>query len=138
MTLAVPSLVARARTAQASWGARPINERAAALGDMRRWLVANRDAILESTMRETGKTYEDALVGEVFVLADSLRFWERKAARYLRDTRVPARGPLVLGRKFVVRRRPLGGVRQLDHALDAGNRDSVFLLEQQLCEPAHS
>ena len=61
-------------------------------------------------MRETGKTYEDALFNEVFVLADSLRFWERKAGRYLRDTRVPARGPLVLGRKFVVRRRPLGVV----------------------------
>ena len=35
MTLAVPSLVARARTAQANWGARPIKERAAALADMR-------------------------------------------------------------------------------------------------------
>ena len=110
MTPAVPTLVARARTAQETWGARPINERASALADMRRWLVANRDAIVESTMRETGKTYEDALFNEVFVLADSLRFWERKAGRYLRDTRVPARGPLVLGRKFVVRRRPLGVV----------------------------
>ena len=47
---------------------------------------------------------------EVFVLADGLRFWERKAGRYLRDERVSARGPLVLGRKFVVRRRPLGVV----------------------------
>ena len=116
MTLAVPSLVARARTAQANWGARPIKERAAALADMRRWLVTNRDAIIESTMRETGKTYEDALVGEVFLLADSLRFWERKAGRHLRDTRVPARGPLVLGRKFVVCRCPLGvvGYRALE------------------------
>jgi acyl-CoA reductase-like NAD-dependent aldehyde dehydrogenase len=110
MTPAVPSLVARARTAQASWGVRPINERAAALAEVRRWFVANRDLIVESTMRETGKTYEDALINEVFVVADSLRFWERKAGRYLRDTRVSARGPFVLGRKFVVRRRPLGVV----------------------------
>ena len=54
-------------------------------------------------MRETGKTYEDALISEVFVLADALRFWGRRAGRYLRDERVPARGPLLLGRKFVVR-----------------------------------
>ena len=91
MTLAVPSLVARARTAQANWGARPIKERAAALADMRRWLVTNRDAIIESTMRETGKTYEDALVGEVFLLADSLRYWERKAGRAVRHARPGAR-----------------------------------------------
>ncbi len=110
MTVEVPSLVARARKAQAAWGACPVDERAKALAAMRRWIVANRDAIVESTMRETGKTYEDALVAEVFVVADGLRFLERKAARYLRDERVPARGPLVLGRKFVVRRRPLGVV----------------------------
>jgi hypothetical protein len=41
------------------------------LAAMRRWIVANRTAIVESTMRETGKTYEDALFNEVFVLADS-------------------------------------------------------------------
>jgi acyl-CoA reductase-like NAD-dependent aldehyde dehydrogenase len=110
MTAEVPALVGRARTAQEAWGARRVAERAEVLGEMRRWIVANRAAIVESTMRETGKTYEDALFAEVFVLADALRFWERKAARYLRDERVRGRGPLVLGRKFIVRRRPLGVV----------------------------
>ena len=110
MTAEVPALVDRARTAQADWGARPVEERAEVLAAMRRWIVANRAAIVESTIRETGKTYEDALFTEVFVLADAIRFWERKAARYLRDERVRGRGPLVLGRKFIVRRRPLGVV----------------------------
>ena len=77
---------------------------------MRRWLVRNRDRLVESTMRETGKTYEDALLNEVFVAADVLRFWEKQAERFLKDERVPARSPMVLGRKFVVRRRPLGVV----------------------------
>ena len=110
MTREIPSLVARARRAQAAWGARPVDERAKVLGAMRRWLVANRHAVVESTMRETGKTYEDALISEVFALADALRFWGRRAGRFLRDERVPARSPLLLGRKFVVRRRPLGVV----------------------------
>jgi acyl-CoA reductase-like NAD-dependent aldehyde dehydrogenase len=110
MTAEVPALVDRARTAQADWGARPIEERAEVLAAMRRWIVANRAAIVESTIRETGKTYEDALFTEVFVLADAMRFWERQAARYLRDERLRGRGPLVLGRKFIVRRRPLGVV----------------------------
>ena len=110
MTAVVPALVDRARTAQAAWGARPVEERAEVLGAMRRWIVANRAAIVESTIRETGKTYEDALSSEVFLLADAIRFWERKAARHGRDERIRGRGPLVLGRKFIVRRRPLGVV----------------------------
>ena len=61
-------------------------------------------------MRETGKTYEDAVMNEVFVAASALRFWEKRSEHYLKDERVPARGPMVLGRKFVVRRRPLGVV----------------------------
>jgi acyl-CoA reductase-like NAD-dependent aldehyde dehydrogenase len=75
---------------------------------MRRRIVANRAAIVELTMRETGKTYEDALLNEVFVLADAIRFWERKAARHLRDERVRGCAPLLVGRKFIVRRRPHG------------------------------
>ncbi len=110
MTADVPALVGRARTAQAAWGTRRVEERAEVLGAMRRWIVANRTAIVASTMRESGKTYEDALFNEVFVLADAIRFWERKAARHLRDARIRGRGPLVLGRKFIVRRRPLGVV----------------------------
>jgi acyl-CoA reductase-like NAD-dependent aldehyde dehydrogenase len=110
MTAAVPALVDRARMAQAAWRARPVEERAEVLRAVRRWIVANRAAIVESTMRETGKTFEDALFAEVFLLADGIRFWERKAARHLRDERIRGRGPLVLGRKFIVRRRPLGVV----------------------------
>jgi acyl-CoA reductase-like NAD-dependent aldehyde dehydrogenase len=79
MTNDVPSLVQRARIAQREWGARPIRERAEVLGAMRRWLVRNRDRVVESSMRETGKTYEDALLNEVFVVADILRFWEKRS-----------------------------------------------------------
>jgi acyl-CoA reductase-like NAD-dependent aldehyde dehydrogenase len=110
MTAQVASVVERARKGQVAWAALRVDERAEVVGAMRRWIVTNRHAIVQSTMRETGKTYEDALIGEVFLVADALRFWERKAARHLRDERVPARGPLVLGRKFIVRRRPLGVV----------------------------
>ena len=110
MTNDVPTLVARARTAQRDWAARPIRERAEIVAAMRRWLVRNRDRVVESTMRETGKTYEDAVLNEVFVVASALRFWEKKSEGYLKDERVSARSPMVLGRKFVVRRRPLGVV----------------------------
>ena len=46
---------------------------------MRRWLVANRDRVVESTMAETGKTFEDALINEVFVVADAFRASGRRS-----------------------------------------------------------
>jgi acyl-CoA reductase-like NAD-dependent aldehyde dehydrogenase len=128
MTNEVPTLVARARTAQTAWAARPIAERAEVVGAMRRWLVENRARVVESTMRETGKTYEDAVMNEVFVVADAFRFWEKNSAGYLKDERVPARSPLVLGRKFVVRRRPLGVVGVIapwNYPLTLGLGDAV-------------
>jgi acyl-CoA reductase-like NAD-dependent aldehyde dehydrogenase len=128
MTSDVPALVARARAAQREWAERPIAERAEIVGAMRRWIVENRRRAVESTMRETGKTYEDAMVNEVFTTADTLRFWEKKAEGYLKDERVPARSPLVLGRKFVVRRRPLGVVGVIapwNYPLSLGLGDSI-------------
>ena len=128
MTNDVPTLVARAREAQREWAARPIAERAELVGAMRRWLVANRDRVVESTMRETGKTYEDAVMNEVFVVASALRFWEKKSEGYLKDERVAARSPMVLGRKFIVRRRPLGVVGVIapwNYPLGTGLVDAV-------------
>jgi len=54
----------------------------------RRWLVANRDAVLETTMRETGKNYEDAFANEMIATADTMRFWERNAHKCLADEKV--------------------------------------------------
>lgn len=109
-TAQVPVLVAKARAAQVGWAERSFAERAKALRAARRWIVDHRAEIVASTMAETGKTYEDALVNEIFGLADAFRFWERNAEKYLREERVGAWNPLVLSRTFTVRRRPLGVV----------------------------
>lgn len=110
MTAQVPVLVAKARAAQVGWAERSFAERSKALRAARRWIVDHRAEIVASTMAETGKTYEDALVNEIFGLADAFRFWERNAEKYLREERVGAWNPLVLSRTFTVRRRPLGVV----------------------------
>lgn len=81
MRAQVPALVQRARDAQPAWVASRFRRRAEVVASMRRWIVDNRRAIIDSTMRETGKTYEDAVANEVLVVADGLRFWERNAER---------------------------------------------------------
>ena len=59
---------------------------------------------------ENGKTREDALLAELYYLADSLGFWAKRAATFLADERVRTHSPFVLGKKVVVRQRPLGVV----------------------------
>ena len=61
-------------------------------------------------MAETGKAREDALLVEVAYGANALGFWPRKAPKWLADERVRTSNPFVLGRRMVVRYRPVGVV----------------------------
>jgi acyl-CoA reductase-like NAD-dependent aldehyde dehydrogenase len=106
----VAAAVARARAAQPAWEALGFSGRAEIMHDIRRWLVANRERVVTTIVEETGKTREDALLAEVFFIADSLAFWAKNAAGYLRDERVRPHSPLLLGKKFIKRYKPMGVV----------------------------
>ena len=106
----VGELVARARVAQKAWGELSFDDRAAVMFRMRKWIVDNRDRVAKTVMEENGKTREDALLADVFITADALGFWAKKAAKYLADERVRSHSPFTLGRKLVVRYRPRGVV----------------------------
>jgi acyl-CoA reductase-like NAD-dependent aldehyde dehydrogenase len=106
----VAELVARGRAAQPRWEAMGFDGRAAALKRLRRWLVRNRDEVMGLVMDETGKTREDAVLGELWLLADSLGHWARTGGRLLADERVRSHSPLMIGKKLVVRYRPVGVV----------------------------
>ena len=112
MTAEVPSLVARARTAQDAWEARGFEGRAEAIARVaalaRR---ANRAEVVESSMRESGAIYEESLFREVYLTAAGMKFWAaERGEALLREERVPARNAFVFGRKIVMRYRPLGVV----------------------------
>jgi acyl-CoA reductase-like NAD-dependent aldehyde dehydrogenase len=103
-------LVQRARDAQAAWDALGFEQRGALLYALRRWLMSDRERIIDIVVKENGKTREEALSSELFYLADSLGFWAKRAEGYLEDERVRTHSPFLLGRKVVVRYRPLGVV----------------------------
>ena len=77
---------------------------------LRRWVVVNRERLVDPVVAENGKTREDALLAELYYLCDSLGFWAKRGARYLADERIRTHSPLVLGKKVVVRQRPQGVV----------------------------
>jgi acyl-CoA reductase-like NAD-dependent aldehyde dehydrogenase len=106
----VRQLVERARAAQPAWEAAGFDARARLMLRLRQWMVANRASLVDAVVAENGKTREDAMLAELFYMADSLGFWAKNAEKYLGEERVKTHSPLVFGRKVLVRYRPLGVV----------------------------
>jgi acyl-CoA reductase-like NAD-dependent aldehyde dehydrogenase len=104
----VRALVARARAAQPAWEALGFDGRGAVLRRAQKWVTDNQDRIVETIVSETGKTHDDALINEVGYAATAFGFWAKHASGYLADEKVRTTSPFVLGRKLVVRYRPLG------------------------------
>jgi acyl-CoA reductase-like NAD-dependent aldehyde dehydrogenase len=105
---AVPGLVARARAAQPAWEALGFEGRARILRRAQKWTVDNADRIARTIVSETGKAYDDALLAEVSYVASAFGFWAKHAPRFLADEKVRTSSPFLVGRKLVVRYRPLG------------------------------
>jgi acyl-CoA reductase-like NAD-dependent aldehyde dehydrogenase len=107
---AVAALVARARSAQPGWEALGYEGRGRILKRAQKWLIEHADEVADTIMSETGKTREDAMLVEVAYGANALGFWAKKAPKWLADERVHTLNPFVLGRRMVVRYRPVGVV----------------------------
>jgi acyl-CoA reductase-like NAD-dependent aldehyde dehydrogenase len=103
-------LADRARTAQPAWEALGFEGRGRVLRRMQKWVVDNSERVIQSLIDETGKTYEDAAVVELAYGAGALGFWAKRAPGYLADEKIRTSNPFVLGRKLVVRYRPVGVV----------------------------
>src|SRR4051795_9746864 len=104
----VKELAAKARTAQPGWEALGFDGRAEVFREMRRWLVQNRQRLVQTIVDETGETREDAQTTELFLILDSLNFWAKKGPKFLADEKVKSSSPFTLGKKMYVRYRPHG------------------------------
>jgi acyl-CoA reductase-like NAD-dependent aldehyde dehydrogenase len=106
----VRAMVERARAAQPAWEALSFEGRGRVLRRMQKWLVDNTDRVARTIVDESGKTYEDASIVEVAYGAGALGFWARRAEGYLADEKIRTSNPFVMGRRLVVRYRPIGVV----------------------------
>src|SRR3954453_928574 len=100
----------RGRAAQPAWEALGFEGRGRILRRAQKWVVDNAGRIVDTVVSETGKTFEDAQLAEVAYAAHAFGFWAKKAAEYLADEKVHSSNPFVLGRKLVIRYRPVGVV----------------------------
>src|SRR3954454_17663566 len=104
----VAELARKGRAAQPGWEALGFEARGDVMLAMRNWLVKNRERMTQTIVDETGKVREDAQQLEVFLTADNLKFWAKKAPKYLADERVRSNSVFTLGRRMYVRYRPFG------------------------------
>jgi acyl-CoA reductase-like NAD-dependent aldehyde dehydrogenase len=104
------AMVERARAVQPAWEALGFEGRGRVLRRMQRWLVENTDRVVETIVLETGKPYEDAQIAEVAYGASALGFWAKRAPEYLADEKVRAASPFLVGRRLLIRYRPVGVV----------------------------
>lgn len=101
-------ILARARAAQAAWGALHVSRRCAILGDLRREIAIQCESIADTIARENSKPLLDALSGDVLVTLEHLRYYESHAARILRPRRIGKPSFLFRGARFEASFEPHG------------------------------
>jgi succinate-semialdehyde dehydrogenase/glutarate-semialdehyde dehydrogenase len=85
----VAEIVSRARVAQSDWAKVPIRERCAKLRTLRERMMASRNELADTVVRESGKPRVEALFADIFVALDSAEYWAKNAPSVLRTQKVP-------------------------------------------------
>jgi acyl-CoA reductase-like NAD-dependent aldehyde dehydrogenase len=86
--LAVPQLMAKARSAQANWSRHSIEERCAAMGVLQKKILEARHTLADAVVRESGKPRVEALFADVFVSLDTAAHFAKRGAEELRPEAV--------------------------------------------------
>jgi acyl-CoA reductase-like NAD-dependent aldehyde dehydrogenase len=101
----VAETVRRVRGSQPEWEAIGIEGRYHWLGKLRDWLLDNRERVLETMQRETGKVRADA-ENEPTYLADLINFYGSHAAQFIGEESVRPHSPLLAAKKLRIQYRP--------------------------------
>lgn len=89
LPVALPGILSRARVAQSTWCAAPIEKRCSQLRVLREHIMASRNAMADAVVAESGKPRVEALFADLFVALDTAEYFSKQGARLLRSERVP-------------------------------------------------
>lgn len=103
----VEGVVLRARSAQEKWKTSSFSTRKLLMRTMLRYITENKESCARVAVRESGKTFLDAMIGEVLVTCEKLAWLSNTAEKYLqpeyRET-----GRMMMMKKVHVEYVPLG------------------------------
>jgi acyl-CoA reductase-like NAD-dependent aldehyde dehydrogenase len=84
----VDAAVARAKIAQKAWRTTSFEERRKVLRKLLEYTVDHKDAICLQVQRDSGKTRENALLGEIWPTCEKFRWMIKNGEKFLRPERV--------------------------------------------------
>ncbi|CBL45492.1 Aldehyde dehydrogenase [gamma proteobacterium HdN1] len=106
----VPDMIARARRAQAAWATTSFKQRAAAITQMRRYLVNHAEELSTLVSQSNGKTRIDALATEVLPCTLACDWYANHAEKVLADKKIPIESLLFFNKRTTIQRKPVGVV----------------------------
>jgi acyl-CoA reductase-like NAD-dependent aldehyde dehydrogenase len=104
----VDTAVARAKMAQKQWRLTSFEERRHVLRQLMAYTVDHKDEICADIQRDSGKTRENALMGEIWTTCEKFRWMIKNGERYLRPE--PVSSGLLVHKKARLEYHPLGVV----------------------------
>jgi len=107
----VDDAVARAKVAQRDWGSTSFEERRNVLRKLLAYTVDHKDEICLTIQRDSGKTRENALIGEIWTTCEKFRWMINNGEKHLRPERVSS--GLLLHKKARLEFHPLGVVASI-------------------------
>ena len=102
----MPAVIERARRAQVSWQNTPFSERRRVLGLLLDHVLKHSDELCEVVVRDSGKTRHNAMLGEIWPVAEKLRWTIAHGEKHLRDEAVSS--GLFVHKRARVEFQPLG------------------------------
>jgi acyl-CoA reductase-like NAD-dependent aldehyde dehydrogenase len=104
----VRATIARARAAQAAWGARPVRQRLRVLQRILDHVLDHAEELCGVVVKDAGKTREHAMLGEIWPVCEKLRWTLANAERFLAPE--PVSSGLLLHKRARIEYRPIGVV----------------------------
>ena len=104
----VHAAVERARTAQATWSKTDFATRRAVLRHLLDVVIERMDEICKAVVEDSGKTFENALLGEVMPVCNKIRWVMKNGEKHLRPERMPS--GMLVHKKGRIEYLPLGVV----------------------------
>lgn len=104
----VAAAIERAREVQKAWGQSRYAQRRAVLRHLLDLILERVDEICEAVVTDSGKTHENALLGEIMPVCNKIRWVIKNGEKHLKPERVPS--GLLMHKKGRIEYRPLGVV----------------------------
>ncbi len=84
----VKETVAKARIAQKKWAKSTFKQRRAVLSHMNDYILENADELCGLIVKDAGKTYENAMLGEIMPICNKIKWLNKNAEKHLKSEKV--------------------------------------------------